>query len=114
MLLENPSSFIWQSNNIIGLFWFGLITDWVAFVVLLPTSIGFAIIYFLVLHGNLDVEFGNFQGMLGHYCFAIMIALIFSRNKELLAKALKIEELSGLNKKLESKVDERTQELTKA
>jgi len=111
MLLENPSSFIWQSNNIIGLFWFGLITDWVAFVVLLPTSIVSAIIYFWILHGNLDVELGNFQGMLGHYCFAMMIALIFSRNKELVAKALKIEELSGLNKKLESQSKELTRAL---
>ena len=89
MLLENQLSFEWLMNVSLGLFWFILLVDWVSFIILLflGSALGFLAFIFFGSVGFSELTFQDPSlGLLTFYMYtyAIILGLIFSRNKTLL------------------------------
>ncbi|MBY0282136.1 MAG: hypothetical protein K2W94_08300, partial [Alphaproteobacteria bacterium] len=79
LFLENSMSSTWITNNILGLLWLVLVTDWLTFIVILPLGIlaGCFVHYCIVGPVQLPPDF--ISGPLTNYIWAIVIAIIFGK-----------------------------------
>ena len=109
MFLVNHSSPAWNSNIIIGLFWLVLITDWLTFIITLVIGSFLGTIYYKLSHGAIHLPSGEVTGIYSNYIWSVVLAVIFSRQKELTLQAQKIDILNILNKKLENALAAKTE-----
>ncbi|WP_245528685.1 sensor histidine kinase [Candidatus Odyssella thessalonicensis] len=86
MFLENMDSISWLTNITIGLVWLVLITNWVTFLfsLLIGVSLGAFIHYLIEGPTHLDMEY--LGGAFANYLWAVIIAAIFARRKEIIQK----------------------------
>ncbi len=118
LLLCNNLSISWLMNMVLALFILILIVDWLSFIILLVMGVILGILLYVAMGGSLILvvkeEFLFIAIYM--YLFAIIIGLVFSRNKELLEEEREhaTETIKKLNEKLEYKVYERTLDLRKA
>jgi signal transduction histidine kinase len=94
MLLMNHGSRDWLMNDVLGLFLFMLLVDWTSFIVLLSLGVFFGwFCYWLADPGNIsEASKSSILLAIYMYTFAIIIAGVFSRNREKLQR----EKLQGM------------------
>lgn len=109
MFLINNASPTWSSNIIIGLFWLVLITDWKSFLINLTTGIIAGTIYYKISYGEIYITTTNMLGTYSNYIWSIVIAVVFSRQKELLFKTHQLNLLNKANIKLEEALSVKTE-----
>ena len=84
MLFKNHMSMSWLMNNVIGMFLFILLVDWLGFVVLLGLGMGLGWLCFWFTSSN-ELAYIDHTGVslaIYLYVFSIVIGAIFSRSKE--------------------------------
>lgn len=87
MLLMNHLSNEWLMNMVLGLFLFILLVDWLMFIILLCIGIILSWGLFVITSDEtLVFSNSNLQLACYMYLFAIVIGIVFSRNKEKLAE----------------------------
>lgn len=84
MFIENEASLAWQVKITVGIFWLVLITSWVQFLVILPLGVALALIILLIQYGTIHFDFQDNWGDLLNCGWAIVIASIFARRKEVI------------------------------
>jgi two-component system sensor histidine kinase ChiS len=103
MFLENADSLLWQSNIIIGIFWLGLLTDYITFVIILCIGTILGVVYYRVIAGEVYLGAVNLHGIEYHYVFAFLVSFVFSRTKELFTQSNYISGLEKLHKVIAEK-----------
>jgi signal transduction histidine kinase/Na+/proline symporter/CheY-like chemotaxis protein len=107
MMLTHGINTIWLVNMALGLFLLSVLLDWVSFVVVLGFGVAVALLGFSSLYDlNNPVPPYSISVSIYIALFSVLIGAIFSRNREFIQK--QVVDL------LESKVSERTSELTRA
>jgi len=86
MFLENSDSTTWLTNNVLGLFWLVLVTDWLTFIVIFPLGVFLGWVIHTLIFGISLLPGGFFPGPFVNYLWAIVIAAVFARNKEIFHK----------------------------
>ena len=83
LLFYNHGSTNWLMNMVLALFLLVLLVDWISFVVLLSLGVSLALVLYRIMHGSIFilVDMNNLYLAFYMYFFAILIGLIFSRNK---------------------------------
>lgn len=102
MFLVNYASVTWSANIIVGLLWLVLITNWRSFVINLVIGIILGIIYYKLIHGEIHISTNNMIGTYSNYISTVVIAVIFSRQKELIIKSKQLNLLHKTNTKLKN------------
>lgn len=84
MLLQNSESTAWLTNAMLALVLLILLVDWISLVILLLIGAASGWLTYYLITGN----FGSVDsGSLSNYVFAVVIAMLFSRNRQVLEKA---------------------------
>jgi len=86
MFIVNNASLAWQVKITVGIFWLVLITNWAQFLIILPLGMILAFLTFSFISGPIHLEMNNMWGDLLNCGWAIVIASIFARRKELTQK----------------------------
>ena len=83
LLFYNQGSTNWLMNMVLALFLLVLLVDWISFVVLLSLGVSLALVFYRVVNGSIFIleDMNNLYLAFYMYFFAILIGLIFSRNK---------------------------------
>lgn len=84
MLLQNVGSTAWLTNAMLVIILLILLVDWISLIVLLfvGATLGCLTYYFIIGHaGSVD------KSTIANYLFAVLITIIFSRNRQILEKA---------------------------
>ncbi|OJV15272.1 MAG: hypothetical protein BGO27_02050 [Alphaproteobacteria bacterium 33-17] len=103
MFLVNYTSYAWQSNVILGLFWLILITDWLSFSVILSSGTLLGLLFYKYRHGDLPDDMLYYKDTFINLAWAVVIAILFSRKRELLEKIKELKKINKLNKKINKK-----------
>lgn len=96
MFIKNHGSMIWQTNIMLVLFWLILSVDWVSFVIILPIGVILASVYYELTIGSIFIFEGNIIPTLSNYLWAVVIAAVFSRNREYLQLRKQLRALKAL------------------
>jgi signal transduction histidine kinase len=86
MFIVNNASLAWQVKITVGIFWLVLITNWTQFLIILPLGMILAFLTFTLISGSIHLEMNNMWGDLLNCGWAIVIASIFARRKEIIQK----------------------------
>lgn len=108
MLLLSKDSISWQSNIIIGIFWLGLITDSISFILLMLVGISFGLLFHIFVNETINVSIQ--PEMITHYIFSALLVFLFTRNKELFLSSKYIAKLQ----KMQVVITNQSKELSKA
>ncbi|RYE19092.1 MAG: HAMP domain-containing histidine kinase [Sphingobacteriaceae bacterium] len=101
MLMKNINSISWLTNIILGIFWLTLIIDWAAFIIILPLGILLGILAYRIVDRPINIDLSVLDDVVSNYLWSIVIAVIFSRKKELVEKENQVKKFTILNKSLE-------------
>lgn len=82
MLLRNHLSPAWLMNEMLGLFLFILLVDWLSFIVILFTGAVAAAIVFKLSSAGHTISFESVILAVYMYLLVVIIGIVFSRNKE--------------------------------
>lgn len=83
MLLKNSLSLSWLMNEMLGLFLFILLVDWLSFIVLLVLGAGFSwLLYWLTVSNTQVITLHSVLLAAYMYTLVFIIGVVFSRNKE--------------------------------
>lgn len=82
MFLVNHGSYTWIMNDMLGLFLLLLVVDWLSFLVLLVLGLCLGIIAYRVTCGAIEVSQVDWIGTLSSYLTAVIIGIVFSKNRE--------------------------------
>ena len=97
MFIENYGSLVWFTKVIIGLFWLVLITDWLAFLAILPIGVLSGWVIHYLVNGSPQIDKNLMIGLSINYIWAALIGTVFSRNKQNIEqeKLLAMKTLAG-------------------
>jgi len=84
MLLSTHASIYWLLNMSLALFLLALLVDWLSFTIILPLGVLLGYGLYWIMGGTSTIELRSEAFFLSVYMsiFAILIAIIFSRNRE--------------------------------
>lgn len=103
LFLYNEASYDWTLNAILGLFWLILAVDFVSFTVIFPLGVLLGTcIYLFIYNGILIFNKENFDSAIINSIWVIIVSILFSRKKELIAQKQKLSELEQLNDELKT------------
>jgi signal transduction histidine kinase len=97
MFLKNQGSEGWVLNGMLVLFLLILIVDWVSFAWLLTVGIITGSVYYLFLFGKISIINDDLFGPFSSYIVAIIIGMVFSRNRENLRLKEKVNSITTLS-----------------
>lgn len=82
MFIENYGSLMWFTKVIIGLFWLVLVTDWLTFLIILPSGVLLGWLIHYLINGTPQIEPNLMISLSINYFWALLIGTVFSRIKE--------------------------------
>lgn len=83
MFCEHHTSHTWHTNVLLGIFWLVLVADWLTYIVILPIGIVIGWVLYYLVNGFIQINMDNIGGSLINYGWAVVIATVFTRNKEI-------------------------------
>jgi signal transduction histidine kinase len=95
MFIGNNDSIAWLTNITLGLFFLLLITDWIAFIIILPLGIILGFLAYYIIQGDPIWKTPDLFSALSNYLWAVVIGAIFAERKEVIHKE-KLEVLRAM------------------
>lgn len=90
LFLENNASSSWMLNSTLGIFLMLFVLDWISFTIILPCGVGLGVLAYYITGKEFIISEANFLSTIANISWVVIVALLFSRKKDLIRKEKEI------------------------
>ena len=90
LFLENNASSSWMLNSTLGIFLMLFVLDWASFAIVLPCGISLGVLAYYMTGKEFIISEANFFSTIANIFWVVIVALLFSRNKDIVRKEKEI------------------------